>query len=114
MASEHTPLIQTVRVGPPRRRYSHDTCRRFFTIASTCLLLWGFVTFAAHVFFIWPHHYHHGHHDRHSASFSNGKRLSFDELEKILLDTPSPELSREWLQYYTAGPHLAGKNLSQV
>lgn len=32
----------------------------------------------------------------------------------MLLDTPRPEKAREWQQYYTAGPHLAGKNLSQA
>lgn len=32
----------------------------------------------------------------------------------MLLDTPKPEKAREWQQYYTAGPHLAGKNLSQA
>ena len=32
----------------------------------------------------------------------------------MLLETPKPEKAREWAQYYTAGPHLAGKNLSQA
>ena len=32
----------------------------------------------------------------------------------MLLETPNPEKAREWQQYYTAGPHLAGKNLSQA
>lgn len=32
----------------------------------------------------------------------------------MLLETPKPEKAREWQQYYTAGPHLAGKNLSQA
>ena len=30
------------------------------------------------------------------------------------METPKPEKAREWQQYYTAGPHLAGKNLSQA
>ena len=30
------------------------------------------------------------------------------------MNTPDPEKAREWSQYYTAGPHLAGKNLSQA
>ncbi len=32
----------------------------------------------------------------------------------MLLETPKPDKAREWQQYYTAGPHLAGKNLSQA
>ena len=32
----------------------------------------------------------------------------------MLLETPNPEKAREWQQYYTSGPHLAGKNLSQA
>lgn len=32
----------------------------------------------------------------------------------MLLETPNPDKAREWQQYYTAGPHLAGKNLSQA
>jgi N-acetylated-alpha-linked acidic dipeptidase len=64
---------------------------------------------------VWPNHYHHGHHSRHSESRANGETvLSFKDLEAILLDTPSSELAEKWLQYYTSGPHLAGKNLSQA
>lgn len=115
MANESTPLIQTVRVGPSQPRYSHNTTRRFFTIASACLLVAGFATFLANVFLVWPNHYHHGHHSRHSESRSNGETaLSFDDLEAILIDTPSSELAKKWLRYYTSGPHLAGKNLSQA
>ena len=40
--------------------------------------------------------------------------ISYKELRKVLLETPKPEKAREWQQYYTAGPHLAGKNLSQA
>lgn len=36
------------------------------------------------------------------------------QLKKTLLDTPDGKKAREWSQYYTAGPHLAGKNLSQA
>lgn len=40
--------------------------------------------------------------------------LSFKELQEILLTAPQEEKAREWSHYYTAGPHLAGKNLSQA
>ncbi|GJN79417.1 hypothetical protein PLIIFM63780_002930 [Purpureocillium lilacinum] len=114
MANESTPLIQTVRVGPPRRRYPHQTCRRFCTLACTCVLIFGFISFALHAFLLWPYHRHHGHHSHHALSRHNGKSLSHDKLKSILLDTPSAKHAREWSQYYTSGPHLAGKNLSQA
>lgn len=123
MANESTPLIQTVRVGAQRRRYPHNTARRFCTIACASVLLCGFATFLLNVVYIWPswrdhrhphpppHHGHHGHHGHHPHK---GKRLSHEELQKILLDTPSSEKAEEWSRYYTAGAHLAGKNYSQV
>lgn len=116
MANESTPLIQTVHVAPLRHRYPHNTCRRFFTIASCCVLIAGFATFLIHSVFIWPYEYYHGRHSRFSGSggHKGRKGLSHEELENILLDTPSSEKAEEWLRYYTAGPHLAGKNLSQV
>ena len=43
---------------------------------------------------------------------SNG--LSYPKLKKILLETPDADKAREWSKYYTAGPHLCGKNLSQA
>lgn len=113
MANERTPLIQTVRVAPPRQRYhSHQTRRRFFTIASCVLLITGFVYFTLQAIFIWPSHYHRGH--GHFGSPGQHKRLTPEELQAILFDTPSPEKAEEWSRYYTAGNHLAGKNHSQA
>ena len=40
--------------------------------------------------------------------------LSYQSLKKILSETPDPEKARGWSKYYTAGPHLCGKNLSQA
>ncbi|KAK3075960.1 hypothetical protein LTR53_000264 [Teratosphaeriaceae sp. CCFEE 6253] len=48
------------------------------------------------------------------AQWPAGEGIDFDELQQILQDTPSPERAREWSLYYTAGPHLAGKNRSQA
>lgn len=117
MASESTPLIQTVVVAPPRRRYPHQTCRRFFTIACSCILIGGFVTFAVHALLLWPRHAHfpHHHHGHHSATpLAGGSKFTKDDLEKLLLETPSPDLAEEWSRYYTSGAHLAGQNFSQV
>ncbi|KAF4976635.1 hypothetical protein FZEAL_6728 [Fusarium zealandicum] len=110
MADENTPLIQTVRVGPPRRRYPHQTCRRFSTIACTVLLICGFGSFIFHAFFIWPRHNHHGRH----GSWPGKGHISPEEVERILFDTPDPKKAEEWSRYYTSGPHLAGANYSQA
>jgi N-acetylated-alpha-linked acidic dipeptidase len=48
------------------------------------------------------------------AAWPESEGISYEELKKTLLDTPDGEKAREWSQYYTAGPHLAGKNLSQA
>jgi N-acetylated-alpha-linked acidic dipeptidase len=44
----------------------------------------------------------------------SGNGLDYEELQTLLLGTPSAARAREWSKYYTAGPHLAGKNLSQA
>ena len=117
MADESTPLIQTVQVGPQPRRYPHQTCRRFFTIACSCLLIGGFAAFAISFFVLDNHHHHffrHGHRGHHSVSAEKSKWLSYDELKAILTDTPSAERAEEWSRYYTSGAHYAGTNFSQV
>lgn len=108
MPSESTPLISTVRIAPARQRYPHQTIRRFFTIACSAILVFGFIFVAIHALIIEPLHFHHG------KGAGKGKSLAYGELKKILLETPSSEHAREWSKYYTAGPHLAGKNYSQA
>jgi hypothetical protein len=74
------------------------------------ILFGGFGLFVFQTFFIGPRH-HHGH----PGSWLPGKsRLSYEEVERILFDTPDPKKAEEWSRYYTAGPHLAGANYSQV
>jgi N-acetylated-alpha-linked acidic dipeptidase len=48
------------------------------------------------------------------SSNQHSQSLSFEELQDILLETPDADQAREWSQYYTSGPHLAGKNLTQA
>jgi N-acetylated-alpha-linked acidic dipeptidase len=48
------------------------------------------------------------------AAWPESDGLSYKTLKKILVDTPEPERAREWSEYYTAGPHLCGKNKSQA
>lgn len=111
---ERTPLIATIHVAPPRRRYTHNIVRRFCTIALGSSLVALVVIFLLPVAFL-PGHRHHHHkpgpigHPEHSAN-----ALTFKELQEILLETPTEEKAAEWSKYYTAGPHLAGKNYSQV
>lgn len=42
------------------------------------------------------------------------RHTPLETLESIMLDTPDEASIRGWSKYYTAGPHLAGKNLSQA
>ena len=102
---ERTPLITTVYVAPPRQRYRHSTIRRFCSIAFFCTLIAGTFVFLLPSLFNPKHSHHHP---------KPGKGLSFKELSAILLETPKEEKAQEWSKYYTAGPHLAGKNYSQV
>ena len=120
--SEETPLLQTVVVNAPRERYSHSYIRRFCTAALTFTLI------VVLILFLVPGRWLPGNESEsewlptlvpwrsphsHKAWPKNGG-MNFEELQKILLETPQEEKAREWSQYYTSGPHLAGKNLSQA
>lgn len=118
--NEQTPLITTVVVAAPRPRYSHSTIRRFCTIALGTTLIVVIILFLVPARYLpgnnteseWAG----GHHASYLPWYSpyKNKGLSYKELTEVLLETPRPEKAREWQQYYTAGPHLAGKNLSQA
>ncbi|CZT04427.1 hypothetical protein WAI453_011479 [Rhynchosporium graminicola] len=103
---ERSPLITTIRIAPPRQRYKHSIVRRFCTIALSSSLIALLVVFLLPVAFL-PSHRHQRPHPHDSA-------ITYSELQTILLETPKAEKAREWSKYYTAGPHLAGKNYSQV
>lgn len=123
MAShEQSPLLQVVRVAPPRQRYSHSTIRRFCTIALFSTLVALVVLFFLPLELLRGSHEHHG---RLSDYFPwtspyphevwpQSQGLTYKDLQEVLLTTPKEEKAREWSHYYTAGPHLAGKNLSQA
>lgn len=123
MLSEHTPLLTTVRVGPPRRRYPHNILRRFCTIALSSTLIWFLLAIFV-TLLVDPAgqnhrpHRRHQHHDKHdSEGWSwphHGKKVTNEQLEKILLETPDSKKAEEWSKYYTAGAHMAGQNYSQV
>jgi N-acetylated-alpha-linked acidic dipeptidase len=108
-SNERTPLIATVQVRPPRQRYRHSTVRRFFSVAFGSTVL--FIIFFAFIpSLLVPHGRHHPSHDPPWVA----NPVTYKQLQEILLTTPKEERAEEWSRYYTAGPHLAGKNLSQA
>ena len=118
-SSERTPLLQTVRIAPRQQRYTHGTIRRFCTIALASSTIVVALLFLLPLGWLpgfdepdrrvlpWSSPYPH-------EAWPQSEGLSYKELQDVLLDTPSEDKVREWSQYYTAGPHLAGKNLSQA
>ena len=122
MADERTPLIQTVIIAHPRERYSHSTVRRFCTISLITTLI------VIAILFLLPSGILPGLEDHKNyspylpwsgnllphGSWPESAGVSFEELQDILLHTPDGDKAKEWSRYYTAGPHLAGKNLSQA
>lgn len=111
MPDEATPLLTTVTVGPPVRRYPHQTLRRFCTVALGSSLIALLVVFFVTIVFdpTAPSHHHRPHHIGPSP-----REVTSEELRSILLETPSSEQAEEWSRYYASGPHLAGRNKSQV
>jgi N-acetylated-alpha-linked acidic dipeptidase len=123
MADERTPLIQHVDIRPHRDRYPHHRLRFVCTtILSGIVLIGGLAAVLLFSFGSLD--------DRRETApvskqslFSDSSipegwlsktALEYEELQSILLNTPDAELARQSSQYYTSGPHLAGKNLSQA
>jgi len=115
MSNEHTPLIRTVRVTRPRRHAKRNVVARFCTIALSSTLVWLFLAFVVSIL-VFPsdHARHHDDDDDWSWPGSRRRNVTYDQLRKILLDTPSTLKLEDWSKYYTSGPHLTGKNFSQV
>lgn len=115
---ERTPLISTVTISRRRGRYSHHTVKRFCTIALGSTLV------AIAILFLLPFAVLPRGNDSLSSylpwsqpfpkSWPESTGLTFSELQDILFNTPDEHKIRSWSEYYTAGPHLAGKNLSQA
>ena len=114
MPSERTPLISRLPVAEPRPRYPHGVLRRFCTVALASTLIWFFVALAVSSTFFPDGHSHHDPNDRWTWPGCGRRKVDYDQLRRILLDTPTSEHAEEWSRYYTAGPHLAGKNYSQA
>ncbi|KAK4128138.1 Zn-dependent exopeptidase [Parathielavia appendiculata] len=114
MPSERTPLFARVPVAERQPRYPHGVLRRFCTIALASILIWFFVAVAASLTFFPDTHSHHDPRGRWPWPGYGRRKVSYDQLQRLLLDTPSAEHAEEWSSYYTAGSHLAGKNYSQA
>ncbi|KAL4881239.1 hypothetical protein BJY04DRAFT_61961 [Aspergillus karnatakaensis] len=115
--SETTPLL-LVQVAPQRHRYPHHRLRRACNYSLGLLLVVSLILFLVPSALLpreggslWS--YLPGAHPF-PEQWPSGHGLDYEELQTLLLGTPSAARAREWSKYYTAGPHLAGKNLSQA
>ena len=117
MANENTPLLQKIPIAAPHQRYPHHILRRVCTalLVSACIVI-PILFFAPVDLPRWRYSRGEESHPKLlSASSSFPKNnLPYEDLVRVIQDTPREEQVREWSQYYTAGPHLAGKNLSQA
>ncbi|KAM3424822.1 hypothetical protein BST61_g6803 [Cercospora zeina] len=123
MASERTPLIQTVPVAEKRDRYPNARVRRLCTSVISSIIVLAALVFLGIAITgngdiltgkprTQPEHLATAELPHEAWPESHG--LSYTELKKVLLETPDATKARAWSQYYTAGPHLAGKNESQA
>ncbi|KAL9115656.1 MAG: hypothetical protein Q9227_000024 [Pyrenula ochraceoflavens] len=110
MASERTPLLTVVRVESRPPRYPHSILRRFCTILLSTAVVVVILLFLLPL----PHRHYLPGPAPYPSSWPHSQSVSYEELQDIILQTPSEDKVREWSKYYTAGPHLAGKNLSQA
>lgn len=116
-ASERRPLLARVPVSEPAPRYPHARSFRRLVSALLAIVL---VFILGQLFFFpdttpfprsvvstvleWNSGY----------QWPAAGRVPLNELERIMLTVPQEAQAKEWSRYYTSGPHLAGKNLSQA
>lgn len=126
-ASERTPLLAVVQTRPARDRYPHHTLRFVCTTILTAVLLLGISTVAVLLAFLPPDEADEatgwawrayvpgaGAVEKPPPSWPKSVGFSFEDLQRLILEVPDTKKAREWSRYYTSGPHLAGKNLSQA
>lgn len=120
MSDERTPLLAVVPTRPHRDRYPHHTLRYICTLFLSISLFTGLIA-AVLILNLVPL-------DESDTTvgvlrylpnklpdgWPNSRGLDYESLVGILQETPDSERAREWSTYYTSGPHLAGKNLSQA
>jgi hypothetical protein len=103
---ECRPLLQPI----PRARRARARSR------NAALVLGCFLSYLALSVFLFPSWLPFG--SEFIASLARSKwhkeRMPLAMLEEIMLLTPQEEEARQHSEYYTSGPHLGGKNLSQA
>ncbi|KAF2488305.1 Zn-dependent exopeptidase [Lophium mytilinum] len=123
MADENTPLIQVVQIRPAVPRYSHHSVRRACTLVLAIVPLFVVAAFLLCLALPTPLDGEDGSEWASylpwagasiSKAWPQTDGLTYEGLQDILTSTPNATKAREWSKYYTAGPHLAGKNLSQA
>lgn len=124
MADERTPLIAVVQTRPARDRYPHHTLRYICTLILSAVLFLGLGTVILIFTFVPLDSSEEAARSRSiylpwsarelPKSWPQSTGLEYEELQKLLINTPNANKAREWSKYYTSGPHLAGKNLSQA
>lgn len=118
MTTETTPLL-FVQVTPRRPRYRNSRLRKTCT---TCL---GTVLVIAVILFLLPASivlpgldYLRDHWPQDGSlphtNWPQTQGISYPSLQHFLTTVPTEDKIKEWSQYYTSGPHLAGKNISQA
>lgn len=116
--SESTPLL-VVQVSRPPPRYPHSRLRRACTACLGSILVLSVILFFLPFAILPREHgsiwdYLPGAHPLPHKGWPDSQGISYKALQEILKTVPSAEKTREWSQYYTSGPHLAGKNFSQA
>ena len=103
MATEHTPLIQTVEVRPyVRDRYPHHRLRFWCTSVLTTLVLVGGLVAVFLFSFDWrsdselPVVLDGEHAQAIAEAWSRRTSLEFDDLQAILLETPDADKAHDW------------------
>ncbi|KAI9759909.1 MAG: hypothetical protein M4579_002034 [Chaenotheca gracillima] len=125
VSGERQPLLQTVIVKPQGERYPHSTLRRFCTIALSVTLVVVVALFLLPLAFYPSPHWSDGSKPSLGSyapwsktlphkNWPESEGLPFKDLQEILLSTPSEAKTKEWSEYYTSGPHVAGTNISQA
>ncbi|KAF2748458.1 Zn-dependent exopeptidase [Sporormia fimetaria CBS 119925] len=121
--NERTPLLAVVETRPVvRDRYPHHTLRFVCTTVLSIVLFVGLVAVTVVLTLLpdsdndtsWAHTLRIHPHSPSSPLRTKADGVDYAELQRILLTVPEPDSAREWSEYYTSGPHLGGKNLSQA
>jgi N-acetylated-alpha-linked acidic dipeptidase len=113
--NEQTPLLVVVNVPVRHQRYHHHRIRRCCSCCLGTALIFVVLLILLPTLFDGPwSSYLPGANPLPHGAWPFSQGLNYTELQNIVLTTPSEKKAKEWSSYYTSGPHLAGKNLSQA